>query len=330
MPIPEKMKALVLNPSTRILEVHELPVPSPGPGEVLIRMQAAPVNPSDLARIKEFRQENPGIFVPGIEGCGTVVKAGPGLLPRLWLGRRMACISTHQHSGTWAGYMVTGAGRCFPLPASIPDDQGSMLFVNPLTALAFFEIIRARKTRAVISLAAASALGRMISVLGEKRGVAVINVVRRPAHVQLLKEINAPVILDTSESDFDEKLEKYIAEFSPGLLLDPIGGDMDPDIFDLMPPGSLRLIYGRLSTEFLRMDPHTLIGANKSVNGFFLANWLQAQGLLKTITLLVKARRLLANDVKVPIRERVPLEEINPAIQRYVIEMSGGKIILTP
>jgi NADPH:quinone reductase-like Zn-dependent oxidoreductase len=330
MDLPGKMKALVLNPDNNSLQVQEFPVPSPGPGEVLIRMHASPVNPSDLARIKDHCQENTGVFVPGIEGCGTVVKAGSGLLPRLWLGRRVACISTHLHSGTWAEYMVTGAGRCFPLPASVPDDQASMLFVNPLTALAFFEIIRAGKHRAVISLAAASALGQMISILGEKRGITVINIVRRPAHVAVLKEINAEIIIDTSEDDFLEQLEKQIAAHSPSLLLDPIGGDMDPDFFDMMPPGAHRLIYGRLSTEFLRVNPRNLIGAGKSVSGFFLANWLQAEGLLKSVSLLMKARRLLANDVRVHIREHVPLEEINPAIERYVTEMSAGKIILVP
>jgi NADPH:quinone reductase len=330
MDLPEKMKALVINPADNNLQVNEFPVPSPGPGEVLIRMHAAPVNPSDLARIKDLRQESTGVFIPGIEGCGTVVKAGKGLLPRLWLGRRVACISTHLHSGTWAEYMVTGAGRCFPLPASVPNDQGSMLFVNPLTALAFFEIIRTGKHRAIISLAAASALGKMISVLGKKRGISVINIVRRPAHVVALKEINAAIIIDTSENDFVEQLEKQIAEFSPSLVLDPIGGDMDPDLFDLMPPGSHRLIYGRLSTEFLRMNPRTLIGASKSVSGFFLANWIKAQGMLKTLRMLIEARRLLANDFQVHVRERIPLHEINPAIERYVTEMSAGKIILVP
>src|SRR5690606_38019070 len=113
----------------------------PGPGEVLVKMHAAPINPSDLAFLKGgYGIKRPFPTVPGFEGSGTVVAAGKGLLPKLWMGKTVACAASPKYNGTWAEYMVTGAGSCVPLSKNVSLDQGAMMFVNPMTALAFFDL----------------------------------------------------------------------------------------------------------------------------------------------------------------------------------------------
>jgi len=129
----------MLNPGGPLI-VKEVPVPEPGPSEVLVKIASAPVNPSDIARNKNVQAEELSSFIPGLEGSGTVVAAGKGLLPRLWLGKRVACSATYGTSGTWAEYMITKAGNCFPLSSKVDDEQGSMSLVNPLTAIGFIEI----------------------------------------------------------------------------------------------------------------------------------------------------------------------------------------------
>jgi NADPH2:quinone reductase len=139
-PLPVKMKAVFVERPGGPLVIKELDIPQPGPGEVLIKIAAAPVNPSDIIRIKNAHSEHDlGSFIPGLEGSGTVVSAGKGVLPRLWLGKRVSCSSQSPAGGTWAEYMVTSATKCFPLSNKVTDEQGSMSIVNPLTALAFFE-----------------------------------------------------------------------------------------------------------------------------------------------------------------------------------------------
>jgi NADPH2:quinone reductase len=145
---PETMKAVFLDGPGSRLVVREIKTPEPGPNEVLIRMIASPVNPSDLARIKDAPKEyGLATFIPGLEGSGIVVAAGKGILPHLWLGKRVACSAHYPASGTWAEYMVTKATGCFPLGKKISYEQGSMSLVNPLTAIAFFEIAKRITTR---------------------------------------------------------------------------------------------------------------------------------------------------------------------------------------
>jgi NADPH:quinone reductase-like Zn-dependent oxidoreductase len=103
------MQAVLLEENGERLTIGEIPVPQPGPGQVLVRIAAAPVNPSDLGFLRgSYGFQTPFPVVPGFEASGTVVAAGPGLLPRLWLGKRVAC-AVSATGGTWAEYLVTRA-----------------------------------------------------------------------------------------------------------------------------------------------------------------------------------------------------------------------------
>src|SRR5450830_690698 len=105
-------------------------------------MAAAPINPSDLGSLSGvgYRGERQFPFIPGLEGSGTVVEAGDGILPHLLNGRNVACSALLTGDGTWAEYMVTSAQSCIPLNRNVSLEQGAMLLVNPLTALAMLEI----------------------------------------------------------------------------------------------------------------------------------------------------------------------------------------------
>ncbi len=118
-PVPSQMTAVFVNAGNGQLFTKKVDVPIPGKGEVLVKMCAAPINPSDLAKIREIPADEIADFIPGNEGCGTVVAAGNGILPRIFLGKRVACSAKYTTSGTWAEYMVTPAGSCFPMGKSI-------------------------------------------------------------------------------------------------------------------------------------------------------------------------------------------------------------------
>jgi len=167
------MNAVHFDPAAAALVVRKIPVPRPARGEVLIRMAAAPINPSDLRYLSASSSTAPAPIVPGLEGSGTVVAAGAGLIPRLLVGRRVAFASAR--GGTWAEYAVATATRCIPLRKHVSLEQGASLIVNPLTAIAFFDMVTRGGHRAIVNNAAASALGRMILRLGRSSGVTVIN-----------------------------------------------------------------------------------------------------------------------------------------------------------
>jgi len=226
--IPALMRAVQVDEPKGKLTWREIPVPRPQPGQVLIRMAAAPINPSDIGALSglSYSGERKYPFTPGMEGSGTVVAAGGGVLPRLLNGRRVACAALTSGNGTWAEYMVTAAQLCVPLKGKVSLEQGATLLINPLSALAIFEIAKHGRHRAIVSTAAASALGGMILRLGKRRGIPIIHIVRREAPADLVRERAGEYVLNSSDENFVEQLRTTARKLQATLLLDAIGGDM--------------------------------------------------------------------------------------------------------
>jgi NADPH:quinone reductase len=330
MMIPDIMRAVCIEKQDGPLGLKTVPVPRPKQGEVLIKMAASPVNPSDLSRIKNIAIADFSSFIPGIEGSGTVIEAGKGFMARIWLGRRVACSSTYPSSGTWAEYMVTSASNCFPIPKTISGEQGSMLLVNPMTAVAFFDMILYEKHKAIINSAAAGALGGMIRFLGEKYGIPVINVVRNAGQVQTLNSDGAKYVLNNSDPDFTDQLHLLSHELKATLALDPISGSYTQHLLEALPYGGKVVVYGNLSAEEQGTSMRPLVLDNKKIHGFYLVNWIKDSGMLKTIRNIIKVRQLLKNDFKITVQNRFPLDRAQIAVDTYLNKMTGGKVLLIP
>ena len=329
--IPEMMLAVFLTEEGEQLATRRVPVPRPGPGEVLVKIAATPINPSDLARIRNVTEPSERLaFIPGIEGSGTVVDRGPGLLPRLWLGKRVACSSSHGTSGAWAEYMITKAMSCVPLPVGISDEQGAMMLVNPLTAVAFFDIARRKRHKAIINTAAASSLGSIIELLGKKHHITVVHIVRNKKQRDLLVNRGAEYVLDSSDIDFTDDLYSLSHELQASLVLDAIGGGLTRQIMLAVPYGSSVLIYGNLSGEQPEIDYKSIILDNKKVSGFYLGNWLKERGMLTTVRSILQVRQLLQSEIAVPVQERFPLDKAQQAVDTYLGNMTAGKVLLIP
>ncbi len=328
--IPAMMQAVFLEKEGGPLVTREVPVPVPADGEVLIRMKAAPINPSDLAQIKNAHKEyDLATFIPGLEGCGTVVAAGKGILPKLWMSKRVTCSSHYPASGTWAEYMVTSAGRCFPLSSKVSDEQGSMSLVNPLTALGFMEIAKENNHKAIINNAAASALGRMVELLGKKDNIPVINIVRNPKLADLLKKGGSKYVLDSSNQAFIENLGNLSAELKATLLFDSVCSRQLEKIIDVLPAKSSVIIYGNLSgEEQILINPRALIARDIKISGFFLGNRSKENGLFKNMMNLRKVSSLMSSDMKIKIQGSFQLNKTQEAVDYYLANMSGGKVLL--
>jgi NADPH:quinone reductase-like Zn-dependent oxidoreductase len=326
--LPVQMTAVFVNPENGQLFTKKVNVPVPQKGEVLIKMLAAPINPSDLAKMREITTEEAQDFIPGIEGCGVVIAAGKGLLPGLFKGKRVACSARYRNSGTWAEYMVTRAGSCFPAGKSISDEQASMTLVNPMTALAFLDYARKNKHKAIVNTAANSALGKMIVPLFEKHHIKVLNIVRNIEGLNELKKQKFSYILNSSETDFSLKLEKWCDEMNAGLFLDAVGGEMINRVLDYLPANSTVLLYGNLSQEKIGFLPTQLLRENKKIIGFFLGHWIEEQGMMKTIKHLLKVNSLLKKGLETPIHAVFSLDDIQQAVKLYEKNMSRGKVLL--
>ncbi len=328
--IPSTMHALQLDEPNGKLTLREIPLPRPQAGQVLVRMAAAPINPSDLGSLSglSYSGKRAFPFTPGLEGSGTVVAAGEGLMPRVLNGRRVACSATLTGDGTWAEYMVTSAQSCIPLNNKLTLEEGATLLVNPLSALAMLEIAQRGRHRAIVSTAAASALGAMILRLGKRYHIPVIHVVRRQAQVDSLRGLGGEYVLNSSDADFVEKLQALAHKLHATLLLDAVSGSMTQQLADAAPAGSTVLLYSRLSDEQCVIDARVALIKDLHFDGWFLANWLRKKNLLQVLQLSQRVQSLVATDLRTPIHKRFPLSAGQEGLETYVNHMSAGKVLL--
>lgn len=331
--IPESMTAVVLDSyaGVKALRVEERPVPKPGKNEVLVKVAASPINPSDLAFIDGlYGFKKPAPTVPGFEGSGTVVAAGGGPIGRYLRGKRVACISQARGDGVWADYVVTATTSALPLGKAVSLEQGAMSVVNPLTAIALLESARAGGHQTIVLTAAASALGQMINRLAQSQGIQVINVVRRDEQVALLKQQGATIVLNGSKPDFVGQLSDECHRHQSRLAFDAVAGTRTLQLLEAMPRHSRVTIYGGLSYQPAQVNPGHLIFQDKTVDGFWLTTWLGRKNFLKLLSLWRRAQKLLQAELKSEIRTRYPLHEVQEAIQDYQNNMTDGKVLLKP
>ncbi len=226
-----------------VLALVDVPEPVPGPGEIKLRIEAAPINPSDIglltgaadmrtvvAEHNAIRAAVPpaglramaarmGQAMPcGNEGAGTIVAAGEGAAHLV--GRKAAIIG----GATYADFRVVKADEALLLPDGATAEQGASCFVNPLTALGFVETMRAEGHSAIIHTAAASNLGQMLVKICAADGVPLVNIVRSAEQVAILKGLGAVHVIDSSAPDFMAALIAACTETGATLAFDAIGG----------------------------------------------------------------------------------------------------------
>jgi NADPH:quinone reductase-like Zn-dependent oxidoreductase len=324
-----QLTSTVNEDNTLTLALQHIDMPQPSADEVVIRIEAAPLNPSDLGVLfsaadmstaaQSGTQENPIITadVPvqampslktrvgkatpvGNEGAGTVVAAGSSPAAQALMGKTVAVIG----GGTYRQYHCANVQSCLPLKEGTTAKQGASSFVNPLTALTMVATMRAEGHKAIIHAAAASNLGQMLNRICIADGVDLINIVRKPEQEKLLRDMGAKYIVNSSSDSFLADLTAAIIETGATIAFDPIGGgQLTSDILNCMEVAAARdmkehTIYG--SDTFkqvyiygaLNRGPITLhrdFGFAWAVNGFLLFN---ALGKLGTETVVAMRKRV--------------------------------------
>jgi len=253
LPTPLPTTALQLRSTVQpdaSLTVHleSVPVPQPGPDEVLIRIQATPINPSDIgllfgagnlaALTVAGTADRPVVTAPiperampamaarlgqslpvGNEGAGLVVAAGASPAAQALLGKTVAVIG----GAMYAQYRAMPASQCLVLPADATAADGASCFVNPLTALGMVETMRREGHTALVHTAAASNLGQMLSKICQKDGIGLVNIVRKPEQAALLRGIGAQYVCDSSAPSFMADLTDALAATGATVAFDATG-----------------------------------------------------------------------------------------------------------
>jgi NADPH2:quinone reductase len=245
----QQLRSLVTADGMLELSLATVEVPEPGPDEVLIQVEAAPVNPSDLGLLlagadlstasASGTPEQPVITaeVPGPalqaaagrlgqslpvgnEGAGTVIAAGISPRAQSLAGRTVAAAG----GGMFAQYRIVRASQCLELPEGTDAADGAAAFVNPLTALAMTETMRREGHTALVHTAAASNLGQMLNRICLEDGIPLVNIVRRPEQEALLRDAGAAYVCVSTAPAFMDDLTQSLIATSATLAFDAIGG----------------------------------------------------------------------------------------------------------
>lgn len=338
--LPDAMHALQMDAyhenlldAIRSLHVVTKPVAQPSYGEVLIRVEAAPCNPSDLLLLQGLYGSGKTLpTVPGWEGAGTVVASNGSMRGKWLMDKRVAFTVRKDVDGTWAQYAVTDAKNCIVLKKEVSTEQGASLIINPLTAWGLLDRARVRGHKAIIQTAAASQLGRMVLQLANEQGIPSIHIVRRTEQEHLLKELGAQMVLNSESEDFERELKNAAERVHATIAFDAVAGGMTGRLLRCMPEHSTVLVYGALSGEVCsEINPHGLIFHQKKVEGFYLPNWIAHTWRWQLHQAASHIQKQIANGAfHTHIRAQVSLEEAPTALEAYQHEMTLGKILIKP
>ena len=244
-----QLRTLIKRSGELELSLVDVPTPEPGPDEVVVRIEAAPINPSDLGLLvgaadlstlqASGTKARPVITakVPeagmramagrldeslpiGNEGAGTVVKTGSSEAAKALMSRTVAAIGGAMYSQ----YRCLKISECLPLPTGTTAAEGASCFVNPLTSLGMTETMRREGHTALVHTAAASNLGQMLNKICLKDGIPLVNIVRSAAQAEILRGIGATYIVDSTSPTFMDELIAALVETGATIAFDAIGG----------------------------------------------------------------------------------------------------------
>jgi NADPH2:quinone reductase len=244
-----QLRSLVTDSGELELALASVPIPQPGPDEVLIRVEASPLNPSDIglllgpadmtsarfsgtvlrpvvtARIPDNARKamngRIGESMPvGNEGAGVVVAAGFSAAAQKLMGKTVAAIG----GGMYSQYRCVRADQCLALPAGATPVDGASCFVNPLTALGMVETMRREGHTALVHTAAASNLGQMLVRICRQDEIGLVNIVRKPEQVEILRALGATHVCNAGAPTFTEDLTEAIVATGATIAFDATGG----------------------------------------------------------------------------------------------------------
>jgi len=334
------MKAIILPEynanvirAMRSLQVAETGIPVPTGEQLLVRVAAAPCNPSDIAFMRGgYNIRKPLPAVMGFECTGTVLETGDDHELKSWIGKRVSCFTQDEEAGTWAEYFVTHPDNCLLLRDELADGQAAALCINPFTAYALFDLAMRRNVRAIVQNGASGQVGIFIRALAKRKSVPVINLVRKEEHEHELSGQGEKYVLNLNNPDLEAQLRTLAHDLNAGVAFDAVAGDVSGLMLNSMPSGSELIIYGGLSGKPAGMiNPLDIIFKAKSVRGFNLGDWKTEVGLSYFRKISWELQQLIIDGfISTRIRSTYPLEEVQPALEQYIRNMSAGKILFKP
>jgi len=367
-----QFRSLVKEDNTLELSLAEVMIPDPGPDEVLVKIEAAPLNPSDLAlvlgpadvssarvsgtadspivtadipeNLMKMVAGRVGESLPaGNEGAGVVVAAGESDAAQALMGKMVGVIGGEMY----AQYRCLNVFQCLELEPGTTAVEGASCFVNPLTALGMVETMRAEGHTALVHTAAASNLGQMLNRICIADGVDLVNIVRKTEQEDILRDIGAKTICNSSSDSFFSDLTAALAETKATIAFDATGGGrLASDILTCMEAAAVQNMseYNRYGSDVFKQvyiyggldrSQTTLsrsFGFSWSLGGWLLTPFLQKAGIEKSMQLRARVAAEIKTTFASHYSEEISLAEVLSldAMARYSQQATGEKFLIKP
>jgi NADPH:quinone reductase-like Zn-dependent oxidoreductase len=324
------MKKLLIDGFGRpdsVVQLTETESPEPAPGEVLVAMEAAPINPSDLLLIRGHYGHRPKLPAElGAEGVGRIIGAGADVDPAR-IGERVLIIPTLQ-DGTWQDHVAVDADYAMPIDPDADFLQLAMLGINPVTAdLLLRKFVDLPSGAWVGQTGGNSAVGRYVIALAKNAGLRTISVVRRPEAVPDLLESGADVVL-VSGPQLGDELGKALGDERLSLLIDAIAGDVVTELASWLVQGGTLVSYGGMSGAPVIVKPQDLIFRDIQVRGFWQKHWMDAAPRHEIQRTYARLADLVAKGVlTAPVAATYRLEDFKDALANAAETGRAGKVL---
>ncbi|MCY1394577.1 Narbonolide/10-deoxymethynolide synthase PikA2, modules 3 and 4 [compost metagenome] len=310
-----------------VIEAVELQLPPVGTGQALVKVLAAPINPSDVLTLTgEYGMLPPLPAIGGNEGVGQVLEVAAdvtGLAPGQTVLLPVGC-------GTWRTHLIAEARQLIPLPGADPQ-QLAMLTVNPPTAyLMLRDFVDLQPGDWVIQNAANSGVGGYLIQLAKIRGLKTINVVRRDSAVATVQAEGGDVVL-VDGPDLARRVREATGGAPVKLGIDAVGGASTDHLAASLAEGGVLVNYGRMSGEPCQVSPGSFVFRDVTLKGFWLARWFRQATPQQQMQLFGELIQLIANGkLKARIAATYDISRIKEAVAAAAGGDRNGKIMLVP
>jgi NADPH2:quinone reductase len=317
-----------------VLRLEKRPRPEPGEGQVLVRVRVAPVHATDLHIMRGrygYSPEFPTIL--GSESVGVVEAIGPGV-DTVEVGQRVVTVLV---TGTWQELVVVAASQVVVVPDQLSDSSACQMITNPLTALLLVRESGVQPGEWLMQTAAGSTVGKLVVQLARHRRIPTINVIRRRAAVDEIRDLGGSEVICTEDEDLATRVVEIAGDAGVGRALDCVAGQLGADVFRALAPGGELLVYGALSTHrqtdptalTLRLFARSIIYETKTVRGFWLFRWVV--GTLPEVTraTIDEARELVTSGVlTIPEGQPITVGRFTDAVTLAEAPAHGTKPLL--
>lgn len=311
---------------SEVLKLEEVPKPSPGEGEALIKVSLCNMIPADMMFIQGQYGLRPQLpAAGGFEAVGVVEEAGAGVvLPK---GVRVSFTAL----GVWQEYVVAPAKTLIPVPDLIPDEVACQAFVNPLTAYGMLDMAAVQEGQWLLLTAGNSAFSRFVIQLCKERGIHTICTVRSDEQIQPLLDLGASHVINVKKDDLAKTVYKLTEKKGVNACFEAVGGETGEAALNSLGMGGIMLVYGLLSLKNPAFNQGLMIFKDITVKGFWLTNWLNGlsgKEMQERVTEVIS--KLASNELQASVQDTYPLDGFQQAIKAFDTPGRQGKILLRP